>query len=203
MAIKYAILGLLHYKDMHGYQIKKHIERNFGYMWSINYGQIYPNLKHLADEGLVTMREYNRAGKKGPQRKLYSLTEAGRRAFSLWLGDNPEKNMILRDPFLMRFVFYGFGERERSLEVIDDQIKLWSKLLSKRRENIKRWRGHDLHVRLIAELGLDLNRMLLEWLQKAKREITQADDGQITAVTAVRTNKREGNDPSKTGESDQ
>ena len=45
--IKYAILGLLHYTDMHGYRIKEHLERNFGHMWSINYGQIYPNLKQL------------------------------------------------------------------------------------------------------------------------------------------------------------
>ena len=52
MAVKYAILGLLHYRDMHGYQIKKHIEQNFGFMWSINYGQIYPNLRSLADDGL-------------------------------------------------------------------------------------------------------------------------------------------------------
>ena len=47
MSIKYAILGLLHYSDMHGYRIKAHIEKNFGHMWSINFGQIYPSLKQL------------------------------------------------------------------------------------------------------------------------------------------------------------
>ena len=57
MALKYSILGLLHYRDMHGYQIKKHIENHFGHMWTINYGQIYPNLKKLKEEGLVTMIE--------------------------------------------------------------------------------------------------------------------------------------------------
>ena len=190
MSIKFAILGLLHYRDMHGYEIKKHIERNFGHMWSINYGQIYPNLKTLAHEGLVVMREFNQIGEKGPNRKLYSLTEAGRREFSRWLAEDPEKNMILRDPFLMRFVFYGFGDRERSLELIDDQIKLWSKMLTTRQENIKRWRGEDLHVRLVAELGLDLNRMLLEWLQKAKREISVADAQQITASPTVGPRKK-------------
>ena len=52
MSVKYAILGLLHYRDMHGYRIKRHIEQHFGHMWSINYGQIYPNLKRLEEEGL-------------------------------------------------------------------------------------------------------------------------------------------------------
>jgi DNA-binding PadR family transcriptional regulator len=45
MSVRYAILGLLHYRNMHGYEIKRHIERHFGHMWTINYGQIYPNLR--------------------------------------------------------------------------------------------------------------------------------------------------------------
>ncbi|MBN2077576.1 MAG: PadR family transcriptional regulator, partial [Spirochaetes bacterium] len=40
---------------MHGYQIKTHIERNFGHMWSINFGQVYPSLKSLEKEGLIDM----------------------------------------------------------------------------------------------------------------------------------------------------
>jgi len=190
VSIKYAILGLLHYKDMHGYQIKKHIESNFGHMWSINYGQIYPNLKELLKEGFVQMREFNQVGEKGPHRKLYSLTDAGRAAFSRWLAEAPEKNMILRDPFLMRFVFYRFGDSERSVEIIDDQVKLWTKMLAKRQENLDHWRDHDLHVRLIAELGLDLNRLLLEWLHRAKQEIANAENQKTVAPPATRKIKR-------------
>lgn len=176
MSIKYAILGLLHYKDMHGYNIKKHIENHFGHMWSINYGQIYPNLKTLADDGWVVMREYNQVGEKGPQRKLYSLTEKGREMFARWLSEDPESQMILRDPFLMRFIFFGFGDRQRSLEMIDAQIRLWSRMLTTRQENLKNWENNDLHVRLTAELGIDLNQMLLDWLHRARREIAAADD---------------------------
>ena len=82
MAIKFSILGLLHYKDMHGYQIKKHIEAHFGHMWSINFGQIYPNLKALLEEELVTMRLEPNHGEKGPDRKLYSITDKGKRSLS-------------------------------------------------------------------------------------------------------------------------
>jgi PadR family transcriptional regulator AphA len=55
MSIKYAILGLLNYSDMHGYRIKEHIEKNFDYMWAVNFGQIYPNLKDLEEEGFIHM----------------------------------------------------------------------------------------------------------------------------------------------------
>ena len=172
--MKYSILGLLHYRDMHGYQIKKTIENQFGHMWTINYGQIYPNLKKLKDEGLVTMIEEANHGEKGPSRKMYSITEKGRGVFLEWLGSPPEKDMLLRDPFLMRFVFFGFGDKERSIEIVEDQIKLYNTQMKKRRENLERLRHHDIYVRLMAELGVKMNEMLLEWLERSRKEIEES-----------------------------
>ncbi|HKI48740.1 MAG TPA: PadR family transcriptional regulator [Desulfobacteria bacterium] len=171
MSLKYSILGLLHYRDMHGYQLKKTIENQFGHMWTINYGQIYPNLKKLKDEGLVTMIEDANHGEKGPSRKMYAITEKGNRVFREWLGSLPEKNMILRDPFLMRFVFFGFGDKERAIEIVDDQINLYQTQMKNRRENLERLKHHDIYVRLMAELGVKMNEMLLEWLEQSRKEI--------------------------------
>jgi len=169
--IKYAILGLLHYTDMHGYRIKEHIEQNFGHMWSINYGQIYPNLKKLYEDGLISMIEMNQNGEKGPTRKLYSITMKGKEEFSRWLEESPEKPMLLRDPFLMRFVFYSFGDNNRSVEIIDNQIKRYENDLKRRRKNLKRWDKSGIYVRLIAELGTNLNEMFITWLKHSKEEI--------------------------------
>jgi DNA-binding PadR family transcriptional regulator len=171
MAIKYTILGLLQYKDMHGYRIKEHIERNFGHMWSINYGQIYPNLKKLEEEGLITMKEVVQNDEKGPPRKLYSITQKGREEFVRWLESSPEKSMILRDPFLMRFVFFGFGDPERALEQIDEQIAVYQEQLGRRQANLQRWKNSSIFVNLIAELGTDMNQMILDWLEKARKEL--------------------------------
>jgi DNA-binding PadR family transcriptional regulator len=182
--IKYAILGLLHYKDMHGYRIKEHIDRNFGYMWSINYGQIYPNLKSLQEDGLIRMTEEPQNGEKGPPRKLCSITPEGREEFSRWLASPPEKPMIMRDPFLMRFVFFGFGDPETSLAIIDQQIARYKKELVRRKKNLKRWEKSGVHVRLMAELGADLNEMLLKWLTRSRDEIqkqVQTKEGETSS----------------------
>ena len=188
MTIKYAILGLLHYKDMHGYRIKQHIEQNFGHMWSINYGQIYPNLKQLLKDGHVSMKKVNRIGEKGPDRKLYSLTDKGREEFARWLDSSPERLMLLRDPFLMRFVFFSFGDHSRAVEIIEEQIGLYSDQLKTRNENKERWQSQDLYVHLITQLGIDLNEMFLNWLKKAKQEILneshETSDPRNTAVSA-------------------
>ena len=173
--VKYAILGLLHYRNMHGYRIKEHIERNFGHMWSINYGQIYPNLKKLQDDGLILMAGVVQNDEKGPPRKLYAITEKGRHEFTAWLETSPEKSLLLRDPFLMRFVFYGFGDPTRAVEIMDEQIKRYEKDLTRRENNMDRWDKSGLYVRLIAELGVNLNAMMLDWLKHSREEILKAE----------------------------
>ena len=175
MALKYSILGLLHYQPMHGYRLKEHIERNFGHMWSINFGQIYPNLKKLKDEGLITMTEEVCEGEKGPPRKLYSITGQGRAVFQRWLAESPERGMILRDPFLMRFVFFAFGEKDRSLEILDDQVANWERQLARRYANLAKWENAGVYVRLMAKLGARMNEVFLEWLKEARAEI-EADE---------------------------
>ncbi|MBI9085267.1 MAG: PadR family transcriptional regulator [Desulfobacterales bacterium] len=171
MSLKYSILGLLHYQPMHGYRIKEHIEQNFGHMWSINYGQIYPNLKKMKDEALISMNEEICQGEKGPPRKLYTITDKGRAEFQRWLAESPERGMLLRDPFLMRFVFFDFGEDERSLELVDEQIQSWENQLARRYANLARWEGAGVYVRLMAELGVKTNEVLLAWLKEARQEI--------------------------------
>ena len=183
MAIKYAILGLLHYQGMHGYQIKKHIEQNFGHMWTVNYGQIYPNLKNLEDEGLISMSEINNVGEKGPSRKQYSITDDGKAEFRRWLEKSPERGILLRDPFLTRFVFFGFGSRERALELIDEQIELYEEQLDYRYENRKHWEKYSMYVKLIADLGVDFNEMVLNWLKRAKEEILEHTEEEKTIST--------------------
>jgi len=179
MSVRHAILGLLHYQDMHGYRIKRHMEQHFGHMWSINYGQIYPNLKKMEEEGLVTKEEVARSGT--PSRKLYSITPAGKEAFAEWLVSDPHGTMLLRDPFLLRFVFFGFGNKDRTLGLVDEQIRSYETQLEKRRENMRRWQRQGIYVRQMGELGLLLNEMILEWLKRSRKEIAESSDGDIPA----------------------
>ena len=175
MSIKYTILGLLHYRDLHGYRIKEVIEEHFGHMWTINYGQIYPNLKKLKAEGLISMEEEVRLGEKGPPRKRYSITDAGREAFRDWLAQSPEGSMILRDPFLMRFVFFGFGDQERAGELLEEQLDAYEKQLARRYVNLQRWEHKGIYVKLMAELGVRMNEVFLDWLKHARQELLKAE----------------------------
>lgn len=171
MSIKYAILGLLNYSDMHGYRIKEHIEKNFSHMWSINFGQIYPSLKELKDEGLVRMLGVTPSENGGPHKKLYSITKKGKDELSRWITVQPEKPMLIRDPFLLKFAFFGFGDDKCAAKIVDEQIKNFEAQLKRRQINRKRWERQGIYVRLLAELGVTQNEMYLKWLRHARKEI--------------------------------
>jgi len=179
MSIKYAILGLLNYSDMHGYRIKEHIEKNFDHMWSVNFGQIYPNLKDLEEDGFINMFEVAPSEAGGPHKKLYSITEKGINEFSRWLAESSERPMLIRDTFLLKFAFFGFGEDERAMEIIDEQIEIFKAQLKRRQINRRRWEKQGVYVRLIVELGITQNEMYLEWLSHARAEIEKSSKGAV------------------------
>jgi len=180
MSIKYAILGLLNYSDMHGYRIKEHIEKNFGHMWSINFGQIYPNLKALEKEGLIDMLEPTPSENGGPHKKLYSITEKGIGEFARWLNEPPQKPMLIRDPFLLKFAFFGFGEEEQAIKILDEQITIFEDQLKRRQISRKRWERQSVYVRLLSELGVNQNEMYLDWLRHARNEIANSLEGTVS-----------------------
>ncbi len=171
MSIKYAILGLLKSKDMHGYRIKKLIERDFGFMWTVNYGQIYTDLKRMLDDEWVTMSIV--AKSNSPDRKLYSITKMGQQEFLSWLAAEPERRLFIRDPFLLRFTFFNSGDKQRALEMIDAQIELYELQHTLRKKFTAKRQQRDLYVRLATELGIRFNEMILDWLRNARDEIKE------------------------------
>jgi PadR family transcriptional regulator, regulatory protein AphA len=75
---KYAILGLLSWDPMSGYDIKTAVEQSISNFWNESCGQIYPMLKRLAAEGLAATSVEKQVGK--PDRYVYALTEKGCKA---------------------------------------------------------------------------------------------------------------------------
>jgi len=97
-----ALLGLLSLHPMSGYDIRQILPESIGHFWSESYGQIYPALKGLAAERLVTKKVERRKGK--PDRNVYSLTEAGRKRLAEWL-EIPIAPEVPRNEMLLKLFF--------------------------------------------------------------------------------------------------
>src|SRR5437764_14507004 len=76
------ILGMLALGKSSGYDIKQFVDKSTRHFWAASYGQIYPELRRLEDQGLIRGREEPTGGRA---RTLYELTDAGVGALSGWL----------------------------------------------------------------------------------------------------------------------
>jgi DNA-binding PadR family transcriptional regulator len=88
MSINSAILGILSYKSLTGYDLKKIIQESPFMHWSGNNNQIYKALVELLDEGYVTNEVYHQ--ESSPSKKIYTITEAGLAALKEWVLSIPE-----------------------------------------------------------------------------------------------------------------
>lgn len=103
---RYAILGMLALEPASGYQIKKLMELSTSNFWSESYGQIYPILKQLTQEGLATSHTEKQEGK--PERNIYTLTPSGKAELLSWLSEPvdamPERNELLLKLFFGQLI---------------------------------------------------------------------------------------------------
>src|SRR5256885_15296651 len=77
-----------------GYDIKTFVDKTTRYFWAASYGQIYPELKRLEDQGLVRGRPEPSGARA---RTVYELTDAGTAALEHWLASDAEQLDRVRD----------------------------------------------------------------------------------------------------------
>jgi len=99
---KYAVLGMLSTGPKSGYDIKQTIETSIGHFWNESYGQIYPILKRLTQDGLATRAHVAQASR--PDRYVYTITEQGLADLRAWL-ETPVERPPERIEILLRLVF--------------------------------------------------------------------------------------------------
>ena len=102
--LHYIILGLLGAHPMSGYDIKRAFDRSLATYWNAGNSQIYTTLKTLAARKLVSSEIIQQEGR--PNRRVYSLTPAGRAALDAWLAE-PVPSRFTKDEFLTRLFFCG------------------------------------------------------------------------------------------------
>ena len=120
---KYAILGMLSMGPMSGYDIKKMFKKIAANFWNESYGQIYPILKRLAEQGLATSSIEKQMGK--PDRHIYSLTNKGHEALQQWLIE-PVGRQIGRHEILLKLFFgiqVSLADNIRQIEYFRDLHK--------------------------------------------------------------------------------
>lgn len=104
MSLSFALLGLLNYSPMAGYDLKKVFDESINFFWAAHTSQIYRELKNLEQKGCVVSEISS--SDKGPDKRIYSITDLGLSKFKEWINDVPDRiNNDTRDEFLVRVFF--------------------------------------------------------------------------------------------------
>lgn len=120
--LKYAILGLICREPMTGYDITREFNsNNLANFWYAKHSQIYPELGRLTEEGLVTCQVVIQGEKL--EKKLYTITDKGRRELTDWLLLEEPLGPTPKDVFRLRMYFSDFMSREDIRRHLLDQIE--------------------------------------------------------------------------------
>jgi len=117
---KTLLLAILNLREATGYEIRKlSTEGPFSYFAEISYGSIYPTLARLEEEELVVSRLEQDPGK--PERKVYSITEAGHQAFCEAMTQPPAMDKF-KSEFLLVAMSAAFIPAKYVERAIDERI---------------------------------------------------------------------------------
>ena len=100
----YAVLGQLAGGPSSGYEIKARLAAGAAQFWHASYSQIYAELRRLTELGLVSEEHVLQDAR--PNKRVYTITPAGRRALRAWLGE-PWGLATLRDESLVKLTLAG------------------------------------------------------------------------------------------------
>jgi DNA-binding PadR family transcriptional regulator len=81
--VGYALLALLAKTPNTAYELSQRVRRPLGYFWTAPYGQIHPQLRELAEAGLLSVE--TRPGPGPHDKRIYSITPAGRAELAEWV----------------------------------------------------------------------------------------------------------------------
>ena len=153
------ILGLLRNKSLTGYELKKIFSISFAFFSGFSFGSIYPALRKMEKDGLITMRLEIQSN--APNRKIYTITAKGRQRFQEILR-SPVQSFDFKSDFLSRLFFFSqLTPPERTeigqayLDIIAEKLAQLESTQSEIEERADAFQrlGFEFGIRLLKDLA--------------------------------------------------
>jgi DNA-binding PadR family transcriptional regulator len=166
MDVQSILLGFLMGKSMTGYELKKSFSLSFSFFSGLSYGSIYPALKKMERQGLISKRLEIQDGI--PNRKVYTITDAGRESFLNSL-KAPFASEQPKNSFLMRLFFFAHLSTDERMGIALrqlDSVEQMSAQLEAIQPEIKARADHfqylcfQFGVRFFKDLACNLSQVI-------------------------------------------
>jgi DNA-binding PadR family transcriptional regulator len=163
------ILGMIALGKRTGYDIKQLVDRSVRFFWAASYGQIYPELRRLEEQGLIVGRSEPSGGRA---RTVYELTDAGRRGLEDWLVGDIGVHWELRDEGMLKLFFSDFTDPDHRLS----NLRAMREWHERKRDQLLEVRAHATDAgqgpAMTLELGLGMSEWLIDWCRAAEQRLS-------------------------------
>ena len=182
MSLPYGLLGLLSYEESSGYDLTKKFADSLDNFWHAEGSQIYRELKRLEAAGLVRSRLVYQDDR--PNRRVYTITDAGRRELADWLAQARPEFGSTHYEILLR-VFFGAEDPGATLALLrqcrDQADAALTGAYPLTRASIERWaalipdgRARSAYWAMTLDLGIAQTQAVRDW---ADRQIALIEQG--------------------------
>lgn len=170
-----AILSLVAEQPRHGYEIEHIIEERGMREWTeIGFSSIYYLLNKLDKADLVQSQLQHAQG-RGPARKIYSLTEAGRQALiegTVKALATPQQASI---PFLVGLANFPMIPEEQVLESLNTYAGQLEEKIEHLSQRVEEQRPLPSFVEAMFEYSRTMAKAELNWMQYFIKEVEAGD----------------------------
>lgn len=121
--LTYAILGFLDREPMTGYDITTEFkDKEIREFWHAKHSQIYPELKKLTEEGFIEFTIQIQGSKL--EKKVYSITESGKKVLHDWLCELNEELISPKDEFMLKAYFISSISKEQARVQFENRLRV-------------------------------------------------------------------------------
>jgi PadR family transcriptional regulator AphA len=169
-ATAYVILGMVSREPRSGYEIKAAVDNSTRFFWAASYGQIYPELKRLAEAGLV---EGVDAPTGARRRTRYAITVDGEAELKDWLRRPPE-TVEMREEGLLKLFFAGVLKPGEAAETLRSMRRMRLKLAERLRALEPGKAGaaeQDPYPLMVLRGGIEFNEWFADWCERMEAQL--------------------------------
>ncbi|MQY26357.1 PadR family transcriptional regulator [Nocardia aurantia] len=168
MALEHALLVSLSERAGSGYELARRFDRSIGFFWSATHQQIYRVLKRMADLGWVDGEAVAQSGR--PDKKVYSVSPAGRAELARWIAEPSEDLGPLRSELGVKIRGAAHGDRvalraevARHRESHAQRLEVYRLIEKRDFSDPASLSGTALHQYLVLRGGVRVEAGFVEW----------------------------------------
>jgi DNA-binding PadR family transcriptional regulator len=191
--LELAVLGLLHERPMHGYELRKQLGGVLGWGRLLSYGSLYPALKKMLKAGWITEHVATppgsaRAAASRRQRIVYELTPTGSDRFTSALSEAGPSTWE-DDSFDVRFAFFGRTDLAIRLRILEGRRARLEERMARVQAQLNRTQQElDMYAAELHRHGMESAQAEVRWLSEliaAERDRAAGPSGSATGAPAT------------------